>query len=196
MTMSASPQSDRSDPGNVLSEIARALAERTLPPVEQWDPPYCGAVLFRIARDGTWFYQDSPIGRPALVRLFSTVLRKDADGLTYLVTPGEKVGVAVDVAPFVAVEAISDGSGRDRQLGFRLNTDEHVLVDADHPLSVTVDPQSQEPTPLVRVRGRLDALIGRAVYYDLIAQALDEAEPGGPVGLWSAGQFWRLDGGA
>jgi hypothetical protein len=194
MTASQPSQPEPASSSNPLAEIARALADKKLPPVDKWNPPYCGAVLFRITRDGTWFYQGSPIGRPALVKLFSTVLRLDADGRHYLVTPAEKVGVDVDVAPFLAVELISEGEAQARRIGFRLNTDDAVIVDAAHPLRITVDPATGEPTPLVHVRKGLMALIHRPVFYELVALALDECPADGPVGLWSDGHFYRLDG--
>ncbi|HWN82595.1 MAG TPA: DUF1285 domain-containing protein [Candidatus Udaeobacter sp.] len=112
-----------------LAEIARLAAERKLPPVECWDPPHCGDSRMRIARDGTWFHEGSPIGRPAMVRLFSSILRREADGGFVLVTPVEKLAIEVEDAPFNAVEVQTEGAGRERALAFRLNTGKSSLPD-------------------------------------------------------------------
>src|SRR5918994_7066803 len=116
-----------------LADIARMAQERKLPPVERWDPPYCGDSLMRIARDGTWFHEGRPITRPAMVRLFASILRREPDGGFVLVTPVEKLAIDVEDAPFVAVELKSDGGGRHAALAFRLNTDDVVLAGPLHP---------------------------------------------------------------
>ena len=170
-----------------LATIAALVADRKLPPVELWHPTHCGDSHMRIAADGTWFHEGSPIGRPELVRLFSTILRREADGSFVLVTPGEKLDIAVDDAPFVAVAATSEGEGRDRRLAFRLNTGDHVLAGPDHPLRVTTAPDGT-PRPYVHVRGGLEALINRATFYQLADWAL--AEGADPPGLWSGGAFF------
>lgn len=175
--------------GLSLSDIAAYAADNRVPPVEKWHPEHCGDSEMRIASDGTWFHQGSPIGRPAMVRLFSTILRREPDGSYVLVTPVEKLSIVVDDAPFVAVELRSEGEGRDRRLAFRLNTDALVVVDADHPLRVIE--RDDGPHPYVTVRGGLDALIARPVYYELVNLALDEESE--PAGLWSEGQFFALD---
>lgn len=175
-----------------LADIARLMDEKRLPPVEQWNPDHCGDSEMRIARDGTWFHQGSPIGRAAMVRLFSTILRREADGSYVLVTPVEKLSIAVEDAPFTAVELRSEGEGRDRRIAFRLNTGDIVAVDADHGL--TIRPGADGPHPYLHVRGGLDALVVRSVYYELMTMALDEVHD--PVGLWSDGTFFRLDGAA
>lgn len=175
-----------------LTEIARALAEQRLPPVEQWNPTHCGDSEMRIARDGTWFHQGSPIGRKAMVQLFSSILRREADGGYVLVTPAEKLDIMVEDAPYVAVEVKSEGEGATRRLAFRLNTDEIVIAGADHPVQVLL--YDDGPHPYVRVRGEgrraLDALINRSVYYELVNMALDEGAD--PPALWSDGQMFRL----
>lgn len=171
-----------------LAEIARALAERRLPPVETWHPAHCGDSEMRIARDGTWFHQGSPIGRMAMVRLFATILRREADGGYVLVTPGEKLSITVDDAPFVAVEVRSEGTGRDRRLAFRLNTDEIVLAGPANPLRFA--DTADGPHPYLRVRGGLEALVARSVYYELAMAALDENDD--PAGLWSDGAFFAF----
>lgn len=175
-----------------LTDIARLLAEKRLPPVEKWNPEHCGDSEMRIARDGTWFHQGSPIGREAMVRLFSTILRREQDGSYVLVTPVEKLSIAVEDAPFVAVELKSEGVGRDRSLAFRLNTGDLVAAGPDNAL--TVRESADGPHPYLHVRGGMEALVARSVYYELAHLALDEG--GERVGLWSNGAFFPLDGAA
>jgi uncharacterized protein len=146
----------------------------------------------RIARDGTWFHEGSPIGRAAMVRLFSTILRREPDGSFVLVTPVEKLSIEVEDAPFVAVELRSEGEGEGRTLAFRLNTGEVVVAGPDHPLRFEARPDG--PHPYVEVRPGLDALVARAVYYELAELAL--AEGGSPPGLWSGGARFALEDGA
>lgn len=171
-----------------LSEIARLAADKKLPPVEQWNPSHCGDSDMRIARDGTWYYQGSPIGRAAMVRLFSTVLRREPDGRHVLVTPVEKLDIAVEDAAFVAVELKSEGQGRARSLAFRLNTGDLVVAGPTHPLRI--QEREDGPHPYLAVRGGLEARIARPVYYELAELAL--AEGLDPVGLWSDGAFFAL----
>lgn len=184
------PPSDLS--GLSLAEIARMAEEKQLPPVERWNPDHCGDSAMRIARDGTWYHDGSPIGRPAMVRLFSTILRREPDGGYVLVTPVEKLAVEVEDAPFVAVELKSEGEGKERRLAFRLNTGDVVVAGPDHPIRLAPGPDG--PHPYVLVRLGLEALVGRAVYYELAEIAL--AEGGNPPGLWSGGAFFALDGAA
>lgn len=172
-----------------LAEVATLLAAKKLPPVEQWHPTHCGDSDMRIAADGTWFHAGTPIGRPALVRLFSTILRREADGSFVLVTPGEKLDIAVDDAPFVAVAVTSEGEGRARNLGFRLNTDDHVLAGPDNILRVETAADGT-PRPYLAVRRGLEALVNRATFYELVDLAL--AEGGTPPGLWSGGRFFAF----
>lgn len=137
-------------------------------PVEKWNPPFCGDLDMEIRADGTWFYMGTPIGRAPLVRLFSTVLRKDEDGKTYLVTPVEKVGIRVADAPFIAVEmSVSERYG-DPLLTFRTNVGDVVEAGRDHPLRFTTGGDNDELKPYLLVRGRLEALVSRAVMYDLV----------------------------
>jgi hypothetical protein len=175
--------------GLSLGDIARLAAEKRLPPVASWNPSHCGDSEMRIARDGTWFHQGSPIGRQAMVRLFSTILRREPDGGFVLVTPVEKLSIEVEDAPFVAVELKSEGEGKDRSLAFRLNTGDLVVAGPEHPLRF----ESVEggPHPYVRVRDGLDALVARPVYYELANLALAEGED--PPGLWSAGSFFAME---
>ena len=179
-----------------LNSLMGALGGRRLPPVEQWNPPFCGDIDMRIASDGSWHYLGTPIGRPAMVQLFASVLRREPDGRYVLVTPVEKVGIQVDDAPFIAVELRHEGMGRNRHMAFRLLTDEWVPLDAAHPLRVSVDPQTEAPRPYLMVRGGMEALVNRPVFYELVSLADGEAPAGAPLGLWSGGRFWRLDGGA
>ena len=140
-----------------------------MPPVEKWDPEFCGDLDIQIKRDGTWFYMGTPIGRQPLVRLFSTVLRKDEDGKTYLVTPVEKVGITVEDAPFVAVEMNATGKGDDQVLTFRTNVGDLVECGEENPLRFDIIGKTDQLKPYVLVRGRLEALLARPVMYELIS---------------------------
>ena len=163
---------DSGDAAGLAALISRASAEtggRGLPPVERWNPPFCGDIDMEIRADGTWFYLGTPIGRAPLVRLFSTVLRRDEDGRTYLVTPVEKVGIRIVDAPFLAVEMNASGEGEGRLLTFRTNVGDVVEVGADHPLRFVISGENNELKPYLLVRGRLEALVSRAVMYDLVA---------------------------
>ncbi len=175
-----------------LAEIARLAEEKKLPPVEKWNPSHCGDSGMRIARDGTWYHEGSPIGREAMVRLFSRILRREPDGSFVLVTPVEKLAIAVEDAPFVAVELKTEGEGKSRSLAFRLNTGDLVVAGPDHPLRF--ESGDSGPHPYVEVRRGLEALVARSVYYDLANIAL--AEGAEPPGLWSSGAFFALDSAA
>lgn len=172
-----------------LSEIADLVAQQKLPPVEQWDPQETGDSEIRIASDGGWFHQGDPISRLAMVRAFSTLLRREDDGSYALVTPYQKLGIAVDDAPFVAVEMESAGSGPDRQLAFRLNTDHLVIADSDHPLRFPGG--AEAPQPYLTVRRGLEAMLARPVYYALAELALEDDL--NPFGIWSHGAFFPID---
>ena len=172
-----------------LAEIAKLVEEAKLPPVEKWNPTHCGDSEMRIARDGTWYHQGSPIGRPAMVRLFSTILRREADGSHVLVTPVEKLDIEVEDAPFIAVEMKAEGTGRDSKLAFRLNTGDLVTAGPEHPLRFAED--TDGPRPYLAVRGGMEALVVRSVYYDLAERAIaDGAET---PGIWSDGAFFPLE---
>lgn len=160
-------------------------------PVERWNPPYCGDIGLEIRADGSWFHQGRAIARPALVRLFATVLRKDADGKTYLVTPAERVDIQVADAPFLAVELRVDDVGERQAIHFRTNLDEWVGVDAAHPLRFVAE-ASGGLKPYVLVRGRLEARLTRSVYLDLVALADLDCEP---PAVWSGGVRWPLAAG-
>ncbi len=177
-----------------MNEIARFARERKLPPVHQWNPDHCGDSEMRIAADGTWLHQGSPIGRPEMVRLFSTILRREPDGSYVLVTPAEKLSITVDDAPFVAHGVTSEGSGAKRNLAFHLNTGEAVLADKDH--AIIMRGTMETPRPYLHVRGGLEALIARPVFYELAHFAMHEADtPGNAIGVWSHGQFFPLEPG-
>lgn len=153
--------------------IARAAEQtgtgkRGLPPVDSWNPPFCGDLDMEVRADGTWFYLGTPIGRPALVRLFSTVLRKDEDGRTYLVTPVEKVGIRVEDAPFVAVEMSVTQRESGPLLTFRTNLGDVIEAGDEHPLRFEIAGEERQLKPYLHVRGRLEALVSRAVMYDLV----------------------------
>ena len=173
---------------NIASSARAASKGRGLPPVEKWNPPFCGDLDMRIARDGTWFYEGSPIRRPGLVRLFSTILRRDGDAY-FLVTPVEKVGITVEDAPFVAVDFETAGAGSDQSLTFETNVGDFVTAGPDHPIRVVRDSATGEPSPYVLVRANLEALIDRKSFYRLV-EIGDRQE--GWFGLWSGGAFFRI----
>ncbi len=175
-----------------LQALLQAQQGKGPAPVEKWNPPYCGDIGMKIRRDGTWIYQGGPIGRIALVKLFASILRKDADGRTYLVTPAEKVDVAVEDAPFLGVEMAVEGEGEGQTLTFRTNVDEVVTVDRDHPLRFAVEQPGGGLKPYVLVRGRLEALVTRAVYLDLAELAVPRDEDGDALGVWSGGVWWGM----
>ena len=170
---------------------AQPLSSGQLPPVHLWNPAHCGDSEMRIAADGTWYHQGTPIGRRELMKLFSTILRREADGSFVLVTPHEKLDIAVDDAPFVAVEMWSEGCGQDRRLLFRLNTDELVEAGPEHVLRVE-EAADGTPRPYLHVRGGLEALVNRPVFYELADLAL--AEDSDVPGLWSGGRFFAFMG--
>lgn len=171
-----------------LAEIARMAADRKLPPVESWHPERTGDSAMRISRDGRWYHEGSPIRRHNMVRLFSTILRREADGSHVLVTPAEKLSIDVEDAPFLAVEVKSEGQGRARRLAFRLNTGDMVVAGPGHPLCF--DERNGEPSPSLAVRGGMIARIARAPYYELAELALEEGAE--PPGLWSDGRFFPM----
>jgi uncharacterized protein len=172
-----------------LAEIIQALAEKRLPPVDQWHPAHCGPSDMRITRDGSWFHQGGRINRPAMVKLFASILRREDDGSYVLVTPGEKLDIIVEDAPFIAVEVKSEGEGKVRSLAFRTNTDDLVIAGPANPIRVVN--REDGPHPYLMVRGRMEALIARPVYYELAELAV--AEGAEPLGLWSTGTFFALD---
>lgn len=172
----------------IAASVKAAQKGKGLPPVHLWNPPFCGDLDMRIARDGTWFYLGTPIGRPELVRLFSTILRKDGEQY-FLVTPVEKVGITVDDAPFVAVDFELAGKGRDQRLTFTTNVGDTAEAGPDHPIRVIRDPETGEPSPYVLIRANLEALIDRKSFYRLVEIG---AHHDGWFGLWSGGEFFGM----
>lgn len=177
---------DASNPLAGLKDVQAAGAK--LPPVHLWNPPFCGDIDMRIAGDGTWFYMNSPIGRKTLYTLFSRVLRKDGEKY-FLVTPVEKCGITVEDAPFTAIRMAVAGEGRSQVITFETNCDDVVRVDAAHPLRFADEPGTGGLKPYVLVRSNLEALVVRALFYDLVARGVTE---GGWFGVWSAGQFFPM----
>jgi uncharacterized protein len=170
---------------------ANSAAGKGLPPVHLWNPPFCGDLDMRIATDGTWFYQGTPIGRPALVRLFSTILKRE-DGKHFLVTPVEKVGIRVDDAPFLAVEMQKQDDEGGRLLRFRTNVDDWVDCDAAHGLRFEAAADGGL-TPYLHVRADLWAKVTRALYYDLVDMGEERVVDGHAMfGVASAGEFFAM----
>ncbi|WP_349616695.1 DUF1285 domain-containing protein [Azotobacter salinestris] len=183
-----------SDPGKADDLLAQipAGSRKGPPPVHLWNPPFCGDIDMRIARDGSWFYMGTPIGRKALVRLFSGILRRDGERY-FLVTPVEKVGIQVDDAPFVAISLQVEGHGEGQVLRFTTQVGDEVEAGAEHPLRVVLDPETQEPAPYLHVRANLEALIHRNVFYQLVELAEPRQIDGrGWLGVWSHATFFPL----
>lgn len=181
--------------GSALARMTEALGSDATrkgpPPVERWNPAYCGDIDMRIAADGTWHYVGSPINRPALVKLFSTILRKDPERYV-LVTPVERVGIVVEDAPFIAVEMAVEGEGEGRQIVFRTNVNDLVQVDADHPLRFERD-DNGGVKPYVKVRGELWARVTRALALDLIALGEEQEIEGRMMfGIGVKGSFFPI----
>ncbi len=173
-----------------IAATVRKVAKKGLPPVHLWNPPFCGDLDMRITRDGTWFYLGTPIGRKSLVKLFSTILRKD-DGDYFLITPVEKVGIKVDDAPFVAVDFDTQGTGENQEVTFTTNVDDHTTAGKDRPIRVMRDPDTGEVSPYVLVRTNLEALIDRKSFFRLVEICVNEEHNGENwFGLWSKGIFF------
>lgn len=181
-------------PDPALARLSAALGDlptRGPPPVERWNPQHCGTIDIRIAADGTWFHNGAPIRRPKLVRLFASILRKEPDGATVLVTPVEKVRIEVEDAHFTAVEMAVEGEGEGRRLAFRTNVDDLVPADAEHPLRFEDGEAGLKP--YIHVRGGLRALVSRALTYDLVELAEERTIEGEAwLGLWAGGAFHRI----
>jgi len=173
------------------TQAAKQAGKRGLPPVERWNPPFCGDIDMRIARDGTWFYLGTPIGRPALVRLFSTILKREGDAY-FLVTPSEKVGIRVDDAPFVAVDFSATGKGEGQVLTFETLTGDSAAAGPDHALRVERAPDG-EPSPYIHIRRNLEALIDRKSFYRLVELGVHAPWQGESwFGVWSGGAFFPV----
>ena len=177
---------------DTLAAAATAASKKGPPPVHLWNPPFCGDIDMRIARDGTWFYLGTPIGRPALVKLFSQILKREGDAY-FLVTPVEKVGITVDDAPLLAIDFDVAGSGPAQTLTFTTKTEDVATLGPDHPLRVERDPATGEPAPYLLIRANLWALIDRKSFYRLVDLGCHHPYEGRLwFGLWSAGQFFPV----
>jgi hypothetical protein len=174
--------------GQSLDALARAIDDRSHPPVDRWNPERCGNSEMRIARDGSWYHQGSPIGRAAMVRLFASVLRREPDGRHVLVTPAEKLDIEVEATAFRALTMTMEGEGEARRIAFALDSGDAVIAGPDHPLSVVDTPEG--PSPRVAVRHGLEAELARPLYYELAEIALAEGRH--PPGVWSDGAFFAL----
>ncbi len=186
------PQEQATAPSaSSLAAAVGAATGRGLPPVDRWNPPFCGDIDMRIARDGTWFYLGTPIGRPALVKLFAGILWREGNDY-FLVTPVEKVGIGVDDAPFVAVDFEATGQGATQALTFVTNVGDQATAGPEHPLRVTRAPDGQ-PAPYIHIRRNLEALIDRKSFYRLIELGSHAPHQGESwFGLWSGGVFFPV----
>jgi hypothetical protein len=177
-----------------LIALARAqgAGENALP-VDKWNPEYCGEMDMVIRRDGSWWHEGARITRAPLIKLFSSILRKDDDGHHYLVTPVEKIQIRVECAAFLAIRVDVEGEGENQRLFFTTNMDEVIEAGRDRPLRVITDPETLEPTPLISVRGRLEAVLARSVFYELVEYATEKETKDGPqLGVYSGGEFFPL----
>lgn len=173
---------------SIATAARMAAAGKGLPPVESWNPPFCGDLDIRISRDGTWFYLGTPIGRPELARLFSTILKREGDQY-FLVTPVEKVGIRVDDVPFLAVDFDVTGDGMSQVLSFATSMGDRAVAGPDNPIRVTRDADTGEPATYVHIRAGLEARIDRKSFYRLVEIG---AHHDGWFGLWSGGAFFPV----
>ncbi len=171
-----------------IAASVKAAKTKGLPPVHLWNPPFCGDLDIHIAKDGSWFYLGSPINRFELVKLFSSILKKE-EGKYYLVTPVEKVGITVEDAPFVAVDFDATGAGAAQVLTFTTHVGDTAIAGPDHPIRIVIDPETDEPAPYILVRANLEARIDRKSFYRLVDIAKHNGEW---FGVWSGGQFFPL----
>lgn len=181
--------------GFSLADLLKAIgeAESGQRPVEMWNPSFCGDVDIVIKSDGSWWHEGGLITRKGLLELFASILRKDEDGETYLVTPVEKMRITVERAPFIATRVDVKGRGDDQRLFFTTNLGGTVEASADHPMRVETDAETLEPSPFVRVRGRLEAALARPVFYELVEHAVEVQTKAGPqLGVYSHGEFFPL----
>jgi hypothetical protein len=177
--------------GVTLAELQKLIDRRMLPPVDDWNPEHCGHSEMRIARDGTWYHQGSPIRRPEMVQLFSTVLRREPDGRHVLVTPVEKLEIDVDSTAFRAIQMRIGGRGHKQKIAFLLDSGDATILGPQHPLRV-IDTQAGV-SPRIIVRHGLEAELSRSVYYELAELALARGTEG--TGVWSDGMFFALEPG-
>lgn len=175
-----------------IAQSIKSARAKGPPPVHLWSPPFCGDLDMRIARDGTWFYLGTPIGRMPLVKLFSSIIRKDDDKY-FLVTPVEKVGITVDDAPFVAIDFEVEGTGKDQVITFTTHVDDMAIAGPNHPIRVARDSETGEPSPYVLIRANLEALIDRKSFYRLVDIGVhEEYETERWFGVWSNGVFFPI----
>ncbi|MBS0563537.1 MAG: DUF1285 domain-containing protein [Proteobacteria bacterium] len=175
-----------------IAAAAKAAGKKGPPPVHLWNPPFCGDLDMEIRRDGTWWYLGTPMGRMGLVKLFSSILRKDGDRY-FLITPVEKCGIRVVDAPFVATDFRAEGRGRAQVLTFTTQVDDEAVAGPDHPIRVVRDPATGEPSPYVHIRANLEALIDRKTFYRLVDLCVHEPHDGESwFGLWSSGRFFPV----
>ena len=174
------------------STVTKYVQESKPAPVDLWDPPYCGELNIRIARDGQWFYNNSPIGRKRLVKLFSNILKKEKNTY-YLVTPVEKVKIKVDDAPFVIVDMECTKKGTSQEISFVTNTEARFTLSKKHPLRVKIKKDTKEPSPYVTVRRNLEGLIDRKTFYRLADMCEIHLHRGETwLGIWSMGKFFPI----
>lgn len=189
---SGKPEKTKDGGLNAILAAAKASGQG-LAPVNDWHPEYCGAMDLVIRRDGTWWHEGTQITRAPLIKLFARVLRKDEDGETYLVTPVEKIKIKVECAPFLIVRVDIMGAGKNQSIFATTNVGDVVEIGPDHPIDVKTDTNSRDPVPLVRIRGRLDALFSRPTYYELVDHAIERASDLGTIlGVMSGGTFFPL----
>ncbi|NNE57637.1 MAG: DUF1285 domain-containing protein [Hellea sp.] len=162
-------------------------------PVEKWNPEYCGEMDMVIKADGSWWHDGTRITRQPLVKLFASILRKDEDGETYLVTPVEKIKIEVERSHFIAIRVDVEGQGEDQRVFFTTNMDEIIEAGPERPIRVEIDPETQEPSPFVRVRGRLEAILARPVFYELVEHAVRcEQNDRSELGIYAGGTYFPL----
>jgi hypothetical protein len=167
--------------------------KNSLPPVDKWNPEFCGDIDMKIMRNGKWFYMGTEIKRPAMVKLFSGILRLDSDNCYYLVTPVEKVRISVEDAPFIATSLISENKDNINHLYFITNVNEKILLTKNNPLEIKIDNKTEEPSPYIFVRKNLKALISRSVFYELIELASKKNIDGKDcLVIDSAGEVFKL----
>ncbi len=175
-----------------IAAAAKEAGKKGPPPVHLWNPEFCGDLDMRIARNGTWFYLGTPIGRKPLVKLFSSIIRKDGDDY-FLVTPVEKVGITVDDAPFVAIDFEVFGDGQDQTLTFTTQVDDTAIAGPDHPIRIVRDAENGEPSPYILIRANLEALIDRKSFYRLVDLGVErKIDSEKWFGIWSGGEFFRI----
>lgn len=177
-----------------LAKAAKANAEgKGAPPVETWNPEFCGEMDLVIRADGSWWHEGTRISRDKLVKLFSTILRKDDDGRHYLVTPVEKIGIQVEKAAFIAARVDIKGAGQDQVIFFTTNVGDVIEAGTERPIRVETDPDSLEPAPFIKVRGGLEAYMRRPVFYELVDAASEiDVDGGKQLGVYSGGTFFPL----